>query len=51
MKIIANIMILNEEKNIEEVMKSIKSACDEVLVINISSNNKTCEITESFGEI
>jgi len=44
-------MILNEEKNIEEVMKSIKSVCDEVLVINISSNNKTCEITESFGEI
>ena len=30
LKITANIITLNEEKNIEEVIKSVKSVCDEV---------------------
>lgn len=51
MKITVNVITLNEKKNTEEIMKSIKSLCDEVLVINLSSDNKTCEITESFGKV
>ena len=49
MKITANIITLNEEKNIEAVIKSVQSVCDEVLVIDSMSSDKTCEIAESLG--
>ncbi|XPS40516.1 glycosyltransferase [Aliarcobacter butzleri] len=49
MKITANIITLNEEKNIEEVIKSVKSVCDEVLVVDSLSSDRTCEIAESLG--
>ena len=49
MKITANIITLNEEKNIEYVIKSVQKVCDEVLVIDSFSSDKTCEIAESLG--
>jgi glycosyltransferase involved in cell wall biosynthesis len=49
LKITANIITLNEEKNIEEVIKSVQSVCDEVLVVDSLSSDRTCEIAESLG--
>jgi glycosyltransferase involved in cell wall biosynthesis len=49
LKITANIITLNEEKNIKEVIKSVQTVCDEVLVIDSLSSDKTCEIAESLG--
>ena len=49
MKITANIITLNEEKNIVDVIKSVQEVCDEVLVIDSLSTDKTCEIAESLG--
>jgi glycosyltransferase involved in cell wall biosynthesis len=49
MKITANIITLNEEKNIEQVIKSVQEVCDEVLVIDSLSTDKTCEIADSLG--
>ncbi|MBA3026795.1 MAG: glycosyltransferase family 2 protein [Sulfurimonas sp.] len=47
--ITANIITLNEEKNIEAVIKSVQEVCDEVLVIDSLSSDRTCEIAESLG--
>lgn len=49
MKITANIITLNEEKNIEAVIKSVQAVCDEVLVIDSLSSDRTCEIAEALG--
>lgn len=49
MKITANIITLNEEKNIEEVIKSVQTVCDEVIVVDSLSSDKTCEIAQSLG--
>ena len=49
MKITANIITLNEEKNITDVIKSVQEVCDEVLVIDSLSSDRTCEIAESLG--
>ena len=49
MKITANIITLNEEKNIEDVIKSVQEVCDEVLVVDSLSSDKTCEIAKSLG--
>lgn len=49
MKITANIITLNEEKNIKDVIKSVQEVCDEVLVIDSLSSDRTCEIAESLG--
>ena len=49
MKITANIITLNEEKNIEAVIKSVQTVCDEVLVVDSISSDRTCEIAESLG--
>lgn len=49
MKITANIITLNEEKNIEAVIKSVQKVCDEVLVVDSLSTDKTCEIAEKLG--
>lgn len=49
MKITANIITLNEEKNIEDVIKSVQQVCDEVLVVDSLSSDKTCEIAEALG--
>ncbi|MFT7003539.1 MAG: glycosyltransferase involved in cell wall biosynthesis [Sulfurimonas sp.] len=49
MKITANIITLNEEKNIEGVIKSVQEVCDEILVVDSFSSDKTCEIAEEMG--
>ena len=49
MKITANIITLNEEKNIKDVIKSVQEVCDEVLVIDSFSTDRTCEIAKSLG--
>ncbi len=49
MKITANIITLNEEKNIEAVVKSVQEVCDEILVVDSISSDKTCEIAQSLG--
>ena len=49
MKITANIITLNEETNIAEVIKSVQRVCDEVLVVDSLSSDRTCEIAESLG--
>lgn len=48
-KITANIITLNEEKNIEDVIKSVQEVCDEVLVIDSLSDDRTCELAEALG--
>lgn len=47
--ITANIITLNEEQHIEDVIKSVQEICDEVLVIDSLSQDRTCEIAESLG--
>ena len=47
--ITANIITLNEEKNIEKVIKSVQEVCDDILVIDSLSTDRTCEIAESLG--
>jgi len=47
--ITANIITLNEEKHIEDVIKSVQTVCNEVLVIDSLSSDRTCEIAESLG--
>lgn len=49
MNITANIITLNEENNIEEVIKSVQTVCDEVLVVDSLSSDKTCELAERLG--
>ena len=49
MKITANIITLNEETNIREVIQSVQSVCDEVLVVDSLSSDKTCEIAKELG--
>lgn len=49
MKITANIITLNEEKNIEAAIRSVEGVCDEVLVVDSLSTDRTCEIAESLG--
>jgi glycosyltransferase involved in cell wall biosynthesis len=49
LKITANIITLNEEKNIEAVIRSVQEVCDEVLVVDSLSTDKTCEIAHSLG--
>jgi glycosyltransferase involved in cell wall biosynthesis len=49
MKITANIITLNEEKNIEAVIRSVQRICDEVIVVDSQSKDRTCEIAQSLG--
>lgn len=49
MKITANIITLNEEKNIADVIKSVKEVCDDIVVVDSLSTDRTCEIAEELG--
>ena len=49
MKITANIITLNEEKNIEAVILSAARVCDEILVVDSQSSDRTREIAASLG--
>ena len=49
MHITANIITLNEEKNIADAINSVKGVCDEILVVDSLSSDRTCDIAESLG--
>ncbi len=49
MKITANIITLNEEANIAACIRSVQAVCDEVLVVDSQSTDRTREIAESLG--
>jgi len=49
MKITANIITLNEENNIADVIRSVQTVCDEVLVVDSQSSDATRKIAESLG--
>lgn len=47
--ITAIILTYNEEKHIERCIYSLKGICDEILVIDSYSTDKTCELAEKLG--
>jgi glycosyltransferase involved in cell wall biosynthesis len=47
--ITANIITLNEEDNIAAVIESVRAVCDEIIVVDSLSTDRTCEIAESMG--
>lgn len=49
MKISATIITLNEEKNIERCILSLKPVADEIIVLDAFSEDKTPEICRSLG--
>jgi len=49
--ITAHIITLNEEHNIAECIENLNQLCDEVLVIDSGSSDKTVEIAENLGAI
>ena len=48
-RITANIITLNEAKNIEAVIRSVQPVCDEVLVVDSQSSDNTRELAEALG--
>ncbi|TPE54661.1 glycosyltransferase family 2 protein [Maribrevibacterium harenarium] len=44
-----NIITLNEEHNISGCIKSLKQVCDEIIVVDSGSSDKTVEIATSLG--
>ena len=48
MKISATIITLNEERNIARAMESLR-CCDEIVVIDSNSTDRTCEIAANLG--
>lgn len=48
-KISAVINTFNEEVNLEHCLNSIKSFADEIVVVDMHSNDKTVKIAEKFG--
>ena len=48
MKISATIITFNEERNIARVLESLR-CCDEVLVLDSGSNDRTVEIATKLG--
>ena len=49
MKITATIITLNEERNIEDAIKSVQAVCDEVIVVDSQSSDNTVKIAEKLG--
>jgi len=45
----ATIITLNEEKHIREVIENVQKVCDEVIVVDSFSTDKTVEIAKSLG--
>jgi len=43
------IITLNEEKNIKDCILSLLQICNEIIIIDSESSDKTCEIAEQFG--
>ena len=48
-KITGTIITLNEEKNIADCIKSLQAVCDEVVVVDSNSNDKTVAIAKEHG--
>lgn len=49
MKITANIITLNEQQNIKECIESLKSVCDEIVVVDSYSSDDTLKIAKELG--
>lgn len=49
MKISGNVITLNEERNIAACIESLLTVCDEIIVVDSGSTDKTVEIAESLG--
>lgn len=49
MKITGNIITLNEEGNIKTCIESLQSVCDEIIVVDSNSSDKTVEIATSLN--
>lgn len=47
--IAAIILTKNEEKHIERCIRSLEGICDEILVIDSYSTDRTCELAEKSG--
>lgn len=45
----ANIITLNEEKNIKQCIDSVLKVCSEVIVVDSGSSDKTVEIAQNMG--
>lgn len=48
--ITAIVLTFNEEKNITECLKSIKDLCDEILIVDSGSTDKTIEIAKQYTD-
>ena len=49
MKITGTIITLNAERYIRRAVESLKTICDEVVVLDSESNDSTRELAESAG--
>ncbi len=49
MKISGLVITLNEEKNIEDCVKSMLLVCDDIVVVDSFSTDKTCDILEDLN--
>ncbi len=49
MEISGTIITFNEEDHIEAVIRSLQQVCDEVIVVDSLSTDRTVEIAESLG--
>ena len=47
--ITATIITLNEEKHIREVIENVQKVCNEVIVVDSFSSDRTGEIAQSLG--
>lgn len=48
-KLSATMIVKNEEDNLPRCLESIKGLCDEIIVVDTGSKDKTVEIAKSFG--
>lgn len=48
--ITAIVLTYNEEKNITECLESIKDLCDEILIVDSGSTDKTIEIAKQYSD-
>ncbi|OGM28836.1 hypothetical protein A2962_05140 [Candidatus Woesebacteria bacterium RIFCSPLOWO2_01_FULL_39_61] len=48
-KISVTIITLNEEKNIEKCIASVKKFADEIVIVDSGSSDKTCDIAKRLG--
>jgi len=51
MMISANIITLNEEKNIQSCIESIRQVCNEVIIVDSGSTDRTVDIARQMGAI